>query len=106
MKLERNVEGMKISSRDDFDCKTCYEGKMHKSRNRLPDARAENQMELIHCDLAGPMSVAFRENSKYCISFVDDYSGVVFVYFLKNKSDIVAATKNFFFFLLMLRLMV
>ena len=35
LKLERNVEGMTISSRDDFDCKTCYEGKMHKSRNVL-----------------------------------------------------------------------
>ena len=93
--LESNSEGMIINDKSDFECKTCLEGKMHLSRNRLPDQRAENKMELIHCDLAGPMSIASRENSKYCIVFVDDYSGVGFVNFLKNESGTVAATKKF-----------
>ena len=95
LKLENNTEDMRISDKTDFDCKTCHEGKMHLSRSRLPDERAKNKMEFIHCDLAGPMSIESREKSKYCIVFVDDYSGVVFVYFLKNKSDALSATRKF-----------
>ena len=30
-----------------------------------------------------------------CISFVDDYSGAIKVYLLKNKSDTVTATERF-----------
>ncbi len=36
-----------------------------------------------------------KEGFRYTIAFTDDYSGVVFVYFLKNKSDTVEATKKF-----------
>ena len=36
-----------------------------------------------------------KEGFRYSIAFTDDYSGVVFVYFLKNKSDTVEATKKF-----------
>lgn len=95
LKLEDKAEGMKISDKSNFDCITCHEGKMHLSRNRLPDERAKSKMEFVHCDLAGPMSIESREKSKYCIVFVDDYSGSVFVYFLKQKSDALNATKKF-----------
>ena len=95
LKLDSNAEDMKISDKSDFDCKTCHEGKLHLSRNRLPDERAENKMEFIHCNLAGPIILASREKSKYCIVFVEDYSGVDFAYFLKNESDTLAATKEF-----------
>ena len=36
-----------------------------------------------------------KEGFKYSIALPDDYSGVVFMYFLKNKSDTVEATKKF-----------
>ncbi|XP_064100742.1 uncharacterized protein LOC135211359 [Macrobrachium nipponense] len=95
LKLEDKAEGMKISDKSNFDCITCHEGKMHLSRNRLPDERAKSKVEFVHCDLAGPMSIESREKSKYCNVFVDDYSGSVFVYFLKQKSDALNATKKF-----------
>ena len=43
----------------------------------------------------GPINPMSKEGFRYSIAFTDDYSGVVFVYFLRNKSDTVEATKKF-----------
>ena len=98
MKLEDVVEGIEISdssSGKPQDCNVCIEGIMTQSRNRNPDARATAPLQLVHTDLAGPIDPVSREGFRYSRAFTDDYSGAVFVYFLKSKSDTVAAT--FFF---------
>lgn len=95
LKLEDVVEGMKISGKMSFDCETCTLGKMTQYRNREPDKKATKRLELVHCDLAGPIDPPAREGFRYAISFVDDFSGVIMVYFLKHKSDTVAATERF-----------
>lgn len=86
---------MHISSKVDFDCETCTKGKMTQYRNRNQDKKATNILELIHCDLAGPIDPPAREGFSYAMSFVDDYSGVIMVYLLKNKNDTVAAMERF-----------
>ena len=89
---------MKISdssSSKPQDCNVCIEGKMTQSRNRNPDARATAPLELVHTDLVGPIDPVSRRGFRYSIAFIDDYSGTVFVYFLKSKSHIVAATQFF-----------
>ena len=98
LKLKDIVEGMEISdssSRKPQDCNVCIEGKMTQRRNRNPDACATAPLELVHTDLAGPIDPISREGFRYSIAFTDDYSGAVFVYFLKSKSDTVAATQKF-----------
>ena len=64
---------------------------MTQSKNRNPDVRSKVPLELVHTDLAGPIEPMSKEGFRYSIAFTDDYSGVVFVYFLKNKSDTVEA---------------
>ena len=95
IKLENIVDGMNITNRNNFDCNVCAAGKMKQFRNREPDRRATSNLELVHCDLAGPIDPIAREGFKYAISFVDDYSGIIFVYFLKSESDTLAATEKF-----------
>ena len=100
LKLKDVVEGMEISHCDSSsskpqDCNVCIKGKMTQSRNRNPDARATAPLELVHTDLAGPIDPVSREGFRYSIAFTADYSGAVFVYFLKSKSDTVAATQQF-----------
>ena len=68
---------------------------MTQIRNRNPDARATAPLELVHTDLAGPIDPVSREGFRYSIAFTDDYSGAVFVYFLKCKTDTIAATQKF-----------
>ena len=68
---------------------------MCETRNRSLDEKAKAPFELVHSDLAGPIHPISHEGSKYCINFVDDYTGFIFVYFLKSKSDAIAATARF-----------
>ena len=97
-KLENVVQGMHIKKgklEKTMNCNTCTEGKFANTRNRTPDARATKPLELIHTDLAGPMNVPAKDQFKYAISFTDDYSGAIFIYFLRNKSDTIQATEKF-----------
>lgn len=90
---------MKVAGKVDksrLECNTCTEGKYVHNRNTRPDSRASKPLEKVHTDLAGPISPVSKNGFKYCIAFTDDFSGAVFVYFLKNKSDTLLATEKFF----------
>lgn len=63
--------------------------------NREPDSKAKKPLELVHTDLAGPMRTPSIEGHRYAQSFIDDYSGTIFVYFLMSKTDTVQATERF-----------
>src|SRR5215469_2473373 len=69
--------------------------KMTENKNRKADKHANGRLELIHCDLAGSFNPISMEGHKYATSFVDDYSGIISVYALKNKSDVLMATEKY-----------
>lgn len=97
-KLQNVVKGMKITGKIDksnLNCEICTQGKFVQSRNREPDTRAKAALELVHTDLAGPIDPEAKDGFKYALAFTDDYSGAVFVYFLKAKSDTARATEKF-----------
>ena len=58
---------------------------------RTPKA---GKLELIHTDLWGPSPIASLGGSRYYITFIDDSSRKVWVYFLKNKSDVFESFKK------------
>ncbi len=93
--LEHVVQGMKITAKDKFDCETCILAKQMNTRSREPDIRATKPFELVHTDLAGPIDPVAKDGFRYVIIFTDDYSGCLFTYFLKEKSDAVKATEKF-----------
>ncbi|PIK57781.1 hypothetical protein BSL78_05307 [Apostichopus japonicus] len=95
LKLKDVVEGMNITGKHELDCGICIEGKMTQYRNREPDKRACSILELVHCDLAGLIEPIARDDFRYAMSFVDDYSGLIMVYFLREKSDTLRATEKF-----------
>lgn len=97
-KLQDVVEGMKVKGKIDksnLNCEVCTQGKFVQSRNREQDTRAKAALELVHTDLAGPIDPEAKDGFRYALAFTDDYSGAVFVYFLKAKSDTVKATEKF-----------
>ena len=80
----------------DFDmCKSCILGKQKmvsfSKTSRTPKAE---KLELVHTDLWGPSLVASFGGSRYYITFIDDSSKKVWVYFLKNKSDVSETFKK------------
>lgn len=97
-KLSKVVEGMTIKGKIEKPmkpCEVCIQGKFVQSRNKEPDARAKEVLGLVHTDLAGPIDPISKDGHRFALSFTDDFSSAVFVYFLKNKSDTVFATEKF-----------
>ena len=93
LKLE-SVDGRTCISNEEIqDCETCSLRKMTQYRSREPDASTTNNLELVHCDLAGLINVISKGGYKFVITFVDDYSGIIMVYLLK-KSDTTKATEK------------
>lgn len=98
LKLESVTEGMKIKGKDEksnLKCEVCIQGKFAQSRNTEPDEKAKGVLELVHTDLAGPVEPAGKDGFRFALAFTDDYSGAIFTYFLKAKSDPVKATERF-----------
>ena len=74
----------------------CCKGKMtHSAVSKKPDQRAKKPLDMVHSDLAGPITPTAKDGFVYAIVFVDDYSGMTFHYFLKNKSDATRAMETF-----------
>ncbi|PIK56502.1 hypothetical protein BSL78_06571 [Apostichopus japonicus] len=70
-------------------------GKFVNSRSRKLDAKATTPLELVHTDLAGPINPVAKDGFKYAATFTDDYSGAIFVYFIRNKGDTALVLEKF-----------
>ena len=95
LKLPNVVNGINITDSDKFTCETCIKGKFAQYRNRYPDLKAKHVLDVVHCDIAGPIDSVALNNFRYVINFVDDKSGYIFDYCIKNKSDAKYALKQF-----------
>ena len=86
---------MKLNNKDRFICDPCILGKTTQSKNKMPAVRAKFPLEMLSSDLCGPMDPISSDGFKYVISFIDNYSGYVFVYFIKQNSGATKALKMF-----------
>ena len=72
------------------DCIDCIRGKQRK----LPypesssSVRSVQKLELLHCDLVGPIPEPSFSGSRYMMTIVDDFTRKVWVFFLKLKSEV------------------
>lgn len=85
-----------VNTYDSIDCEICLKGKI----STLPfpkcsDSKSRGVLNLIHSDICGPMRTASLGGFKYFALFIDDFSRKIFVYFLKNKSDVFNSFKIF-----------
>lgn len=76
-------------------CTTCLKGKQSRLPFNHTGSRASELLEVIHSDLCGPMEIPSLGGMKYFLTFVDDYSRSVYVYFLKDKLTVLNAFKDF-----------
>ncbi|CAG9134816.1 unnamed protein product [Plutella xylostella] len=77
------------------NCIVCCEGK----QSRLPFSHNGNRgselLDVVHADVCGPMEHRSIGGMKYFLLFVDDYSRMAFVYFLKTKDEVFSYFKSF-----------
>lgn len=70
-------------------CEGCAMGKAHKQKFPKEKHTTEGVLDYIHSDLWGsPNTVSSLSGAKYFLTFTDDYSKKVWIYFLKGKTEV------------------
>ena len=90
------VRDVNVSSDNRMQCRTCMMCKIHV----LPfpnesDHLSRNLLELVHSDICGPFKTQSVGGAKYFITFIDDKSRRIFVYFIRAKSEAFEKFKQF-----------
>ena len=80
--------GITLKNMDGADCRVCPLGKHSKLPFPKKGSRAENVLDLVHSDINGPMETHSLGGHRYYITFIDDKTRRIFVYFLKTKSEV------------------
>lgn len=79
--LPKRIESEKMK------CVICIESKMTNKPFENDRRKLKEILEIVHTDLNGPHPIAGNNGEKYFVSFIDDYSKLVKVYCIKNKSE-------------------
>ncbi|XP_048481491.1 uncharacterized protein LOC105390889 [Plutella xylostella] len=97
MKLEDCTEGVQMDHKTEnaILCTTCLAGKQTRQPFKHTGTRASALLEVIHSDVCGPMEEQSLGGARYYVTFIDDYSRKVFVYFIQAKSEVLSKFKEF-----------
>ena len=66
----------------------CIYGKQNQVSFPNKDTRAKGILELFHSDVFGPMSIPSLRGSRYYVSFINEFSRITCIYFLKKKLEV------------------
>ncbi len=71
-------------------------GKMQRKPFKMVDHKqSSRKLELVHSDVCGPIQIDSIGGNKYFVTFIDDYSHCVSVYFIKHKSEVPKKFQEF-----------
>lgn len=96
--LQSVTEGMKVTQQQQkHTCTTCMENKLTRTPKNYHDVppRADKPLTRVHTDICGPIDPQSRDGYRYVINFIDEYSSMLFVYFLRTKDEASQALKAF-----------
>jgi len=90
-KLLKNMESCKL----DF-CKYCVLGKQCKVsfKPTNKENRAKEVLNYIHSDVWGPAPTKSHGGARYFVTFMDDHSRKIWVYFMREKSEVFSKFKE------------
>ena len=84
-----------LDVRNDMVCAGCQFGKAHQLPYEESSFRAKQLLELIHSYVFGKVNQSSVNGIHYMVTFIDDYSRYVWVYFMKQKSETLTKFKEF-----------
>lgn len=97
-KMQDAVQGLTLDSKTDISkssCVACCEGK----QTRLPFPKEGNRstelLHIVHTDLCGPMENRSIGGSRYFMLFIDDFSRMTYIYFLKTKDEALTCFQQY-----------
>lgn len=89
------VLGLDLKKVDsDEGCEPCIQGKIHRSPfPKQSKRRTSEKLELVHSDVCGKMGAISLSGGNYFLTFIDDFTRYVWVYILKQKSEVFSIFK-------------
>ena len=76
-------------TKDIKPCEPCMDGKHHRSSfPKSGGRRATKLLEIVHSDVCGTLEAKSLSGAEYFVTFIDDKSRYVWIYILKNKSEV------------------
>ena len=75
-------------------CEHCVYGKAYRVSFASSQHSSRDILDYVHTDVWGPAKVASRGGSRYFVSFVDDRSRYVWVFFLAHKNEVFETFKK------------
>ena len=92
---KESAQGLPYLESEIPDCKACQQGKQSRLPFKQAFWRAIEKLKLIHIDLSGPHKTPYLNGSRYFLIFIDDYSRMCWIYFLKFKLEVAGALWKF-----------
>lgn len=94
--LHETVTGVpEVSTENDDVCKGCVLGKFAKASFPRSETQSEGVPDLVHSDICGPMSTKSLRGYPYYVTFIDDFSRKIWIYFLKTKDEVFSHFQEF-----------
>lgn len=84
-----------LEVRADTVCAGCQYGKAHQLPYDESKFRAKAPLELIHSDVFGRVKEPSISGARYMVTFIDDFSRYVWLFFMKEKSETFTKFKEF-----------
>jgi hypothetical protein len=85
--LNKAVEGINGDSSTYSNCITCAQANIKRTPfPKKAQHRATTLIQRIHCDICGPLPHCYG-NFSYYISFVDDFSRYISIFFMKHRDE-------------------
>ena len=76
-------------------CESCVYGKQKRvSFVKSGKEKKDEKLELVHTDVWGPAQVSSLSGSHYYVTFIDGTTRKVWVYFLRQKSNVFQTFKK------------
>lgn len=89
-------EGKSNVCENNLFCESCLLGKMTRQPFNKKGHRATKPLELVHTDVCGPISPTTWDGYNYFLTFTDDFTHMVIVYLLRNKSEVFDKLKEYY----------
>ncbi|KAJ0771566.1 putative RNA-directed DNA polymerase [Helianthus annuus] len=92
-KLVNGLPDLKVNK--DGVCSGYQYGKATQLPFKSSNNRSANILDLVHSDVFGPVKQSSMQGFRYMVTFIDDFSRFVWIYFMKEKSEVFCKFKEF-----------
>jgi len=93
---DQSIGGIKLKTpKESLNCDICLRGKMTRAPFIKKNKQEIQILKIVHSDVCSPMRVESHGRAKYFVTFIDDRSKWCEVHFLRAKSEVIDAFKEY-----------